>query len=1210
MYSYQFRLQSANIAALFFIALLLYSLQPVFGQSNNVVNNPYSQVSIASPTAGSLGKYADIPVNYHTGVPQINIPIYTVKAGPISLPISLSYHASGLKVMEPASWVGAGWALNAGGVITRTVVGAPDEAGTNNAGTESNGHFSNYGFNNYLYDISGIQDWQAFANGWKDGEPDLYFFNFGGYSGKFYFRDDRTPVIVPEQDIKIAPIFPNLGSSIQGFVITTPDGLQYSFGKTTGINATELTNPVTSQNGSSTGTAISSWYLYKITSADGLFTINLNYVQENYGYFTIAMFPVDGNALGSDAYGYNLVKNVVTGVRLSSITFPNNGSVTFVAASGARTDLSDNTPTLTDATNSGTNAAYALGAIQITDGTFCKQFKFSYGYFQDLSSPLNGIGIIGPGYTLSTDKYRLRLDSVQEMSCDNVTKVPSYKFNYFTELVPRRLTFGQDHWGFYNGVSNNDVLIPTYTAYGSNNYIKTVNGANREPAWPAMRGGALQKITYPTGGYSLFDFESNDVYVNYSHYEEVTAATFVAHEYGQSAISQMLYFTTTGGGACEIEVSNTSTNYSPTFVIKNSSNQVVYNSGLINTNYSYTITVNLPDGTYQGTLSFPAGCESTLINGADVKIYQWRTVNYSANKAVGGLRVKTITHDDGITPNDINTFYSYAYPNGQSTAVLYSRPAYIGIVRNDLIKNVGYWHPGSSGGFDPFITVNGCPSLPDASYYVSPSSVRPMGSTQGYHIGYSEVKVTQTGNGSSIYDYYGNYNGNYPWNGSTADIAITTAVTAGCDGSAPNYPPAPLPFEFLRGELKREWHYTESGTLLQDIYYTPTYTNVAVTTPGFIVVPRSNGNGVQLLGTEYDLVNARKTQMVTIKTDYLNGNSTVTTTTDTYGSAFHHQVTNHTIATSTGDNLSSVMKYAWDFRVASCDAIADGWSSYQSACSTCLTTYNNDYNACAPGSSHQQCVTTAYLNYLQCTTNARVNYVSYRKTNFTNPTNTFQINHNTVKNNNADGELKPVLELQDEYKNPVIETSGYKNGNLISASFNRFDYGMHSSAFVYPNKLQTLFPATFATTFINAATSASGTSVTKDSRYKDEALYKFDQGNPAEATGKDGITTSYLWGYNNTLPVAKAVGTDATTLQAAYSAAANNLASLRVQPSISGAQLSTYTYTPVIGMTGQTDASGKTVTYEYDKLGRLVVVRDQNGNVVKKYDYQYNGTGQ
>ncbi|MEJ0105011.1 MAG: hypothetical protein WDO19_21760 [Bacteroidota bacterium] len=91
------------------------------------------------PTAASVGKYGDIPVSYHTGVPQIAVPIYTVKEGPLSLPVSISYHAGGIKVMEPAGWCGTGWNLNAGGVISRTVRGVADEA--LNTGIGIYGHF-------------------------------------------------------------------------------------------------------------------------------------------------------------------------------------------------------------------------------------------------------------------------------------------------------------------------------------------------------------------------------------------------------------------------------------------------------------------------------------------------------------------------------------------------------------------------------------------------------------------------------------------------------------------------------------------------------------------------------------------------------------------------------------------------------------------------------------------------------------------------------------------------------------------------------------------------------------------------------------------------------------------------------------------------------------------------------------------------------------
>ena len=263
-----------------FLVLFLVSVLSV--HKTKAQKNPYNEVPISSPNAASLGKYADIPVSYHTGIPQISIPIYNVTEGPLSLPISISYHASGLKVMEPASWIGAGWSLNAGGVITRTVQGAPDERQTSNVNNQTTGHLSDSGYNKYFWiptspppqeppawaPIYEMQDWTSFAQGKKDGEPDLFFFNFAGFSGKFYFHDDGAAVLVPEQDIKIEYSYtPGAGKSIESFTITTPDGTKYYFGKTastTDIDPIEKTNPFTSDAGLGQGTVTSSWYLNKI----------------------------------------------------------------------------------------------------------------------------------------------------------------------------------------------------------------------------------------------------------------------------------------------------------------------------------------------------------------------------------------------------------------------------------------------------------------------------------------------------------------------------------------------------------------------------------------------------------------------------------------------------------------------------------------------------------------------------------------------------------------------------------------------------------------------------------------------------------------------------------------------------------------------------------------------------------------------------------
>lgn len=59
---------------------------------------------------------------------------------------------------------------------------------------------------------------------------------------------------------------------------------------------------------------------------------------------------------------------------------------------------------------------------------------------------------------------------------------------------------------------------------------------------------------------------------------------------------------------------------------------------------------------------------------------------------------------------------------------------------------------------------------------------------------------------------------------------------------------------------------------------------------------------------------------------------------------------------------------------------------------------------------------------------------------------------------------------------------------------------------------------------------------------------------------------------------------------------------VRVYPQ--DARMTTYTYLPGIGMTSQTDPNGHTVYYEYDALGRLSAIRDNERRLLKSYQYE------
>lgn len=59
---------------------------------------------------------------------------------------------------------------------------------------------------------------------------------------------------------------------------------------------------------------------------------------------------------------------------------------------------------------------------------------------------------------------------------------------------------------------------------------------------------------------------------------------------------------------------------------------------------------------------------------------------------------------------------------------------------------------------------------------------------------------------------------------------------------------------------------------------------------------------------------------------------------------------------------------------------------------------------------------------------------------------------------------------------------------------------------------------------------------------------------------------------------------------------------VRVYPQ--DARMTTYTHLPGVGMTSQTDPNGHTVYYEYDALGRLSVIRDNERRMLKSYQYE------
>ena len=481
----------------------------IYGQGSYNTSMPV--IIPASPEAAAIAKYLNYPMDHGTGVPKIEIPLFEIKSGSLVLPITLNYHASGIKVNQPDGWVGLGWTLNAEPSVTRSIKGLADDE---NGGLLSNSNFGKTNDLNYL-----IQ----FANGWFDEEPDEFYYRLLDKSGGFYYSKNPqnqswkivtlpyTPVEINHR-IKTTSVF----KFFDRLTITDETGATYYFG-TSQDNIREAIEYNYIMTWSEE--PITTWKCTEVISADKADTITFIYSDINETYYKLTDFlHVEEDLSTNSAFMpcYTASPHVCT---FSMNSSPATNSY-YVDSNGNGHNTScdcdfsypmDHTTTVKSKKLQ--EIRFGNGRVVFTTGSNNKLQKIEV--FNRSGQNVKTINFSGNLYGQSSyydrgKRYALNELTVQQPGQTEREKY-SFQYNSIANIPDYTTSRAMDYWGYYNGQDTNKILIPRQqieTRLSTGTVLKYwIGGANRNPNAEKMKYGILELITYPTGGNTYFEYE-------------------------------------------------------------------------------------------------------------------------------------------------------------------------------------------------------------------------------------------------------------------------------------------------------------------------------------------------------------------------------------------------------------------------------------------------------------------------------------------------------------------------------------------------------------------------------------------------------------------------------------------------------------------------------------------------------------------------------
>ncbi len=473
---------------------------PIDDNNTSFVTRYIPNVTPSEVEAFKFRTYGNIEANLASGTPAVSIPLYTLEDQGVSIPITLNYDATGIKVTDVSGPVGLKWTLSAGGTINRSINTKADEVSSgwltfiqnedmSNLRTSVNSRFSDY----RDQDPKSVRFINRVLQEY-DYAPDHYNIGVPGLSGNFSFDQNGKPIFLE----RATPYKLNFDINRNEFNLRNQQGVQYLFGNNrdvtyynTNLSSNNIagytggnTSVITMDGGGQNIKAITAFLLNEIKTPNNqpLFKFNYNTTHDyniiNYkaGYAYQRSAPLqEGDCPFAQEKMLQIQSNSFETNIVTSIT-GRKEEISFIYETIAGKDTQERLREIIIKSNV-TNAIVSKIELQYHNYTGSNKFGLKKVLFKSPTNLVNN----------------------------------QYTFQYMPGEIPNANSNAKDINGYYNGATTNDLydVDKDFTNLGGAVFntanFPEING-NRKINHNKIKHGILQEIIYPTGGKTVFEY--------------------------------------------------------------------------------------------------------------------------------------------------------------------------------------------------------------------------------------------------------------------------------------------------------------------------------------------------------------------------------------------------------------------------------------------------------------------------------------------------------------------------------------------------------------------------------------------------------------------------------------------------------------------------------------------------------------------------------